>query len=75
MPRLDLTNATWRTSSYSTNQANCVQVAWRTSSYSSNQGNCVQVAFGDLVAVRDSKHPEGPVLAFPASSWAVFVRR
>ena len=41
-------------------------VAWRTSSYSgSNGGTCVEVGTtGPAVAVRDSKHPNGPQLAF-----------
>jgi hypothetical protein len=36
----------WRTSSYSENGANCVEVAinWRKSSYSGNGANCVEVA-------------------------------
>jgi hypothetical protein len=40
--------------------------AWRTSSYSgSNGGACVEVGTtGASVAVRDSKHPNGPQLAF-----------
>ncbi|GAA2403509.1 hypothetical protein GCM10010420_33440 [Streptomyces glaucosporus] len=49
---------------------------WRTSSYSNQAGgNCVEVADGlpGLVPVRDSKAPDGPVLAFPAASWASFI--
>ena len=40
--------------------------SWRKSSYSEdNEGECVEVARASrVVAVRDSKHPEGPVLAF-----------
>jgi uncharacterized protein DUF397 len=46
-------------------------VAWRTSSYSgSNGGACVEVGVAaPAVAVRDSKHPDGPLLAFAASTW------
>jgi hypothetical protein len=49
-------------------------VAWRTSSYSGdNGGACVEVGTaGPAVAVRDSKHPDGPLLAFPASTWQAF---
>jgi len=48
--------------------------AWRTSSYSgSNGGACVEVGTDDLaVAVRDSKHPDGPQLAFTPASWKTF---
>jgi hypothetical protein len=34
---------------------------WRKSSWSSGQDTCVEL-HGDLAAVRDSKHPDGPVL-------------
>ena len=49
-------------------------VAWRTSSYSgSNGGTCVEVGTtGPAVAVRDSKHPDGPQLAFTADNWKTF---
>ena len=49
-------------------------VAWRTSSYSgSNGGARVEVGtFGPSVAVRDSNHPDGPQLGFPASTWQAF---
>jgi len=49
--------------------------AWRKSSYSgSNGGNCVQVArnLPGVVAVRDSKDPGGPILAFGSASWRAF---
>ena len=46
-------------------------VAWRTSSY--NGGTCVEVGTtGPAVAVRDSKHPNGPQLAFTADTWKTF---
>ncbi|MFJ6854138.1 DUF397 domain-containing protein [Streptomyces sp. NPDC091271] len=51
-------------------------VAWRKSSYSNGDGgNCVEIAdgFPGLVPVRDSKAPDGPVLAFGAARWAQFV--
>jgi hypothetical protein len=49
---------------------------WRKSSYSSQSGNCVEVAANmpGTVAVRDSKHPEGPRLLIPAAEWRAFVR-
>lgn len=48
---------------------------WRKSSYSGdNGGNCVEVArnLPGTVAVRDSKDPAGPVLAFSRDEWAAF---
>ena len=46
---------------------------WRTSSYSGgNGGECVQVAAtssAGRVLVRDSKDPDGPVLALTVAEW------
>jgi Domain of unknown function (DUF397) len=55
---MDMTNATWRKSSYS----------------GGNGGNCVEVALlpDDSYAVRDSKDPGGPVLAFGPDDWRAF---
>lgn len=48
---------------------------WRKSARSSDQANCVEVAFvPEAEAVRDSKAPDGPTLAFPAPSWSDFLR-
>jgi hypothetical protein len=52
------------------------QCEWRKSSHSASVSNCVEVASGGaLTGVRDSKNPTGPILAFPVSSWADFLRR
>jgi hypothetical protein len=55
---MDLTSARWRKSSYS----------------SGNGGQCVEVArnLPGVVAVRDSKDPAGPKLAFTPAQWAAF---
>jgi hypothetical protein len=47
---------------------------WRTSSRSGANGNCVEVAdyLAGAVAVRDSKDPSGPVLAFGPAAWEAF---
>ncbi|TLS46245.1 DUF397 domain-containing protein [Streptomyces montanus] len=49
--------------------------AWTKSSYSQGNGACVEVKSPLLsaLAVRDSKDPEGPTLAFPADAWNAFV--
>jgi predicted secreted Zn-dependent protease len=48
---------------------------WRKSTYSSNGGNCVEVATNlpGIVAVRDSKDPDGPALAFTDDEWSAFI--
>jgi hypothetical protein len=52
------------------------QCEWRKSSHSGSESNCVEVASCvATTAVRDSKNPAGPMLAFPNSSWADFLRR
>jgi Domain of unknown function (DUF397) len=57
---MDLTRATWRTSSYSGN----------------NGGNCVEaVTAARKIAIRDSKDPHGPVLAFAPKDWQQFADR
>jgi hypothetical protein len=47
---------------------------WRKSSYSGNTGNCVEVATNvpGIVAVRDSKDPNGPRLVFTRNAWRTF---
>jgi hypothetical protein len=51
------------------------RATWRKSSYSGGNGDCVEVAeCGDGVAVRDSKDPAGPALAFAPSDWVAFVQ-
>ncbi len=46
---------------------------WRKSSRSSTQTNCVEVR-RDLGAVRDSKHPGGPVLVFDGDTLATAIK-
>jgi hypothetical protein len=55
---IDLSNVTWRKSSYS----------------NSDCGNCLEVAADlPLVPVRDSKAPARGVLVFGAEAWGAFV--
>ncbi len=56
---MDLTGAEWRKSRYS----------------GSNGGNCVEVArnLPGIVAVRDSKDPDGPRLVFTLDEWEAFI--
>jgi hypothetical protein len=57
---MNLTNANWRTSSYS----------------SGNGGQCVEVATSPAaVGVRDSKDRGGPALVFTPAQWLVFTDR
>lgn len=61
MIRPELSRAAWRKSSYSTDQANCVEVAFGPGA--------------TAVGVRDSKNPTGPTLVFPATAWLPFLTR
>ncbi|MFG2371280.1 DUF397 domain-containing protein [Streptomyces sp. NPDC048504] len=84
MRAIDLSNVTWRKSSYSNpDGGNCIEVSddflsaadWRTSSYSNTDGgNCVEVASNlPLVPVRDTKNPAHGTLVFGVDAWAEFV--
>ncbi|MFI8104806.1 DUF397 domain-containing protein [Streptomyces sp. NPDC086023] len=79
---LSLTGARWRKSSYSSDTGGeCVEcaplgaTAWRKSTYSgSTGGECVEVAaHSELVAIRDSKNPEGPAFTVGTAAFAAFV--
>lgn len=50
------------------------QIVWRRSNRSAAQGQCVEVAIiQDAVLMRDSKHPDGPVLRFTYAEWRAFL--
>ncbi|MGW8779279.1 DUF397 domain-containing protein [Streptomyces sp. NPDC055796] len=78
-----LTGVLWRKSSYSgSSGGDCVEcaplgaAAWRKASYSGpTGGECIEVAAQPcLVAVRDSKDPEGPAFTVAPAAFAAFVR-
>jgi hypothetical protein len=48
---------------------------YRKSSYSGTGNDCVEVASNlpGVVAVRDSKNPSGPALAFSPGAWREFL--
>lgn len=53
-----------------------MELKWRKSSRSGTQnGNCVEVAtnVAGMVAVRDSKNPEGPMLSVSSAEWRAFL--
>jgi uncharacterized protein DUF397 len=53
------------------------ELDWRKSSYSGGEGDCVEIGWPSQadVAVRDSKCPAGPALAFPVDAWRAFTSR
>ena len=52
-------------------------IAWRKSSYSGNNGgDCVEVgSAAPLIAVRDSKDPDGARLTFGREAWDAFAAK
>jgi hypothetical protein len=87
---MDLSQVSWRKSSRSNaNGGQCIEVGvWHESAYSGNGPDCVESALADnpqdeaqsraeagrLFLVRDSKDPEGPVLALSPCEWDAFLR-
>jgi hypothetical protein len=62
---MDLTHAWWRKSSYSGgNGGTCVEVAVLPGSKEGSGGR--------VIAVRDSKDPDGPALVFTCDEWEAF---
>jgi Domain of unknown function (DUF397) len=52
-----------------------ISAPWVKSSYSGPQGNCVEVArlADGGVAMRHSRHPDGPALVFTGAEWEAFL--
>jgi len=50
---------------------------WRTSTHSGQNGSCIQIAgnLPGIVAVRDSKDPDGPKLMITPGAWGRFTAR
>jgi len=48
---------------------------WTKSTRSNSGGNCVEVrqSQNGNIQVRDSKNPNGPVLAFTSTEWTAFI--
>ena len=49
---------------------------WRKSARSGSSGDCVEVAddLAEIIRVRDSKNPTGPILAFDHTVWRHFIQ-
>ncbi|WP_204019179.1 DUF397 domain-containing protein, partial [Sphaerimonospora thailandensis] len=67
---MDLSSIAWRKSRRSANGSDCVEVT----TIDAGQAEVEHKADAErLFLVRDSKDPDGPVLAFTPSEWDAFV--
>lgn len=81
----DVGRASWRKSSFSHLNGSCVEglglrfvvSSWVKGSFCLANGNCVELAGmpRGVVAVRDSKDTDGPVLRFTRDEWQAFLCR
>ncbi|TYB61462.1 DUF397 domain-containing protein [Nonomuraea sp. PA05] len=55
---------------------NLDEAEWRKATASGDNGQCVEVATNlpGIVAVRDSKNPQGPALIFTPGEWKAFLK-
>jgi hypothetical protein len=51
------------------------QATWRKSRHSNPSGNCVEIAAlpGGSIAIRNSRHPDGPALICQHADFAAFI--
>ncbi|WP_189857585.1 DUF397 domain-containing protein [Streptomyces poonensis] len=56
-------------------QASSLRAHWMKSRYSNAEGNCVEVAplADGSIAVRNSRHPDGPALVYTPTEMAAFL--
>ena len=69
---MDLSSVNWRKSTRSSNNGACVEIGiWRKSRR--NSGECVEASAEPTMRLaRDSKNPDGSVLAFSPAQWRTF---
>lgn len=73
----DVLPASWRTSTASMSNGDCVEVfaRWRKSTASGPDHDCVEVGHGTVVAVRDTKDRGGAWLKVTPAAWTAFMHR
>ncbi|WP_326564957.1 DUF397 domain-containing protein [Amycolatopsis rhabdoformis] len=72
----------WRTSSYSTEGQDCVEVnmpasvgEWRKSTFSGQGQDCVEVKIDRVIGVRDTKDRAGGELAVAGAAWRALTEK
>jgi len=77
MATTDLSLTSWRKSTFSGGNSDCVEIAfgqWHKSSHSGGNSDCVEVAHAHTaVGIRDSKNPGAGHLSVPRSAWVAFI--
>jgi hypothetical protein len=50
-------------------------LAWHKAQSSTNNGQCVEIAStAGIIAIRDSKDPDGPILVYTAAEFSAFLQ-
>jgi hypothetical protein len=67
-----MNNTSWRTSSHSNAEGNCIEVGWHTACLT--DVNCVEVRTSPAaVGVRDTKDRARAMLSFNGPAWTTFL--
>jgi hypothetical protein len=65
--------ARWKKASASQGASNCLEARWQSATASAS-GASLEARLDGMVEIRDSKHPDGPVVKITPEGWVMFLK-